>query len=112
MTREESIALYDRKRGVDPVYLDAGHRKRLSVAEIDALERALERALEVRLPQTFRTYLASFGAGDFGSEAVYGRSAGPGRDLVAENRQPWSPPGFIAVTDSGCGTREHLAPAA
>lgn len=102
MTLEELRKLDSRYRQEKPNLF------RLSTSDRPASEEqlvALERAVGVRLPQAYRSFLREFGGGSFGLATIF--SADPGSEWYLPQRQVeasrYLPEGVLAFSDDFAG---------
>lgn len=72
----------------------------------DALDH-LEQRFGVKLPASYRDYIATHGAGPMESHPDWYVELHSPETLAAVNQAPWLPPGLSLI--GGDGSREHLA---
>jgi hypothetical protein len=95
----ERVALIERLRVERPAWFDLIGPPASSQDVIRA-----ETELGCVLPDSYRRFVTTVGAGDFVFTAIYSPSPGSDYPLVQANRDPWMQARvFVAFADNGCG---------
>ncbi len=98
MTRDDFNALATEAKGRSPSWFDQVERP----VHADQVA-ALERTLEVTLPNDFRAFLLDHGAGYFGAAIILSADQSSDWYIPARGRHAFISRGFVAISDDEAG---------